>query len=1447
FDAGDTAVFTLVSGAGDTDNASFVIAGVELQTAASFDYETKSSYSLRVRATDGLGLTYEQVFTVNVLNVNEAPAGIDLDNIFIAENEPSGTVVGALASSDADAGDTVTYTLVSGEGDADNGSFTIVNGTNLATTAAFDYETQDVFTLRVRATDGGGLFTEVQFFILVEDLIEAPTNILLSNASVAENQAAGALVGILSAVDQDIGDTAAFTFVSGTGGDDNGSFSIVGGTNLVTAATFDYEAKNSYSVRVRVTDSGDLAFEKAFTIAISDVNDAPTDISLSASSVTENAAIGTTVGTFAAADVDAGDTATFTFVSGGGGDDNAAFSIAGAALQTAAAFDYEVKNSYSVRVRVTDGGGLSFEKQFTITVTNANEAPTDISLSAGSVAENSASGTTVGTLSGTDVDAGDTAAFTLVSGAGDTDNAAFSIVGTALKTAAVFNYEAKSSYTVRVRVADGGGLSFEKQFTVSVTDVNDAPTNLTLGHASVAENEPAGALVGALAASDADSGASATFTLVPGAGSQDNESFSVVNGTNLVTADTFDFEFRDSYSLRVRATDNGGLYFERVLTIAVTDVNETPLDIELTSTSVAENAAPGTVVGVLASVEYDFVDTAVFALVSGDGDADNALFSISDGTNLVTAAVFDFEATNSYSLRVRVTDSATNVFERQFTVTVLDVNEFTLTNQTVALIEDTGAQQIILGSSVASGATYLVLGGPAHGTVSVFGNIATYTAFNNFQGLDTFTYILSNALGTSTVATVTVNVANVLDILPYAFSNAVDYAVGLAPAAIVAGKFYKGNDLAVANYSNNTVSILLNSGKGYFTNAVPPTVAVGNGPVALATANFNSHTNKDTKPDLVVAHQLDETLQVLLGDGLGGFTNLAPLALDHRPSALAAGDLNKDTRADVVLANGDDETITVLLGLGDGTFGDDTHYIVGTNPVAVVVADFNKDMKADVATANYGENTVSILWGVGTGALSNAVHYAVGANPNALAVGDFNKDGRSDLVVANYGDDTISVLLSVRQTNSGVRTNTFTRTDYPVGINPSAVIVTNINKDAYQDIIVAGYYENTVQVLLGRTNGVFEPYYNDPSATEPVGTNPIALAVGNFNADTDLDVAVANWGSGNVSILLNNYTPVAYAQKLNVVEDTATPITLTATFGPLNYLILSGPTNGSFILTNGAMSNATANPVLTYLPATNANGKDLITFKVQDDGGKTSKVVKLEIVILPVNDAPSFSLASNAIELAEDSLKRSITNFAINLDRGADGHATEAKQMLFFVVTNSASNLFKAQPAMTLAGTNTLLTFEPAKNAHGEATVGVFLKDKSGTASGGVDTSAQAFFTLTITNVNDTPVLFNWPAAFPTVKTNSSTNITFAVWDADTGTNGLFYSVNWTNTVLFPDAALKGDLAAFASTNFAFGTVGTNRTLTIYPAFGQKGTDKLIVTIYDGTNSVSKTNAVTVK
>ncbi len=164
-------------------------------------------------------------------------------------------------------------------------------------------------------------------------------------------------------------------------------------------------------------------------------------------------------------------------------------------------FNYEVKTSYDIRVRTTDAGGLWAENTFTINVNNVNEAPTALALSANTINENAASGTAIGTFSSTDVDVGDTFTYSLVAGAGDTDNASFSIVSGELRSAAVFDYETKSSYSIRVRTTDAGGLNTENTFTINVNDILEAPTaptsvaaaTSTSGQTTVSWNASAGA------------------------------------------------------------------------------------------------------------------------------------------------------------------------------------------------------------------------------------------------------------------------------------------------------------------------------------------------------------------------------------------------------------------------------------------------------------------------------------------------------------------------------------------------------------------------------------------------------------------------------------------------------------------------------------------------------------------------------------------------------------------------------------------------------------------------------------------------------------------------------------------------------------------------------------------------------------------------------------------
>ncbi len=112
-------------------------------------------------------------------------------------------------------------------------------------------------------------------------------------------------------------------------------------------------------------------------------------------------------------------------------------------------------------------------RSFTVTVNAVNDAPTDIAISSSNIAENGGANAVVGTLSTTDVDAGNTFTYTLVAGTGDADNAVFNINGSSLRANSSFDFETKSSYSVRIRSTDQGGLFTEKVFTISVINTNE--------------------------------------------------------------------------------------------------------------------------------------------------------------------------------------------------------------------------------------------------------------------------------------------------------------------------------------------------------------------------------------------------------------------------------------------------------------------------------------------------------------------------------------------------------------------------------------------------------------------------------------------------------------------------------------------------------------------------------------------------------------------------------------------------------------------------------------------------------------------------------------------------------------------------------------------------------------------------------------------------------------
>ncbi len=299
----------------------------------------------------------------------------------------------------------------------------------------------------------------------------APTDIALSATAIDENSASGSTIGSLSSTDADSGESFTYALVTGSGDTDNSLFSI-DGSNLKTATSLDYETKNSYTILIQTTDIEGATYTESATISVNDINEAPTDLSLSNNTVIETLSSGSVIGALSTTDADSGDSYTYSLVAGTGDSDNSSFSISGGNLLSNTSFDYSVKNTYSIRVATTDSGSASYSKTFTINISPTNNAPTNISLSTNSIAENQASGSTVGALSTTDADSGDTHSYTLTNTANYPDNSSFAISGTNLISAAVFDYETKTSYTILVETSDGTA-TYTKTFAISITDVDE--------------------------------------------------------------------------------------------------------------------------------------------------------------------------------------------------------------------------------------------------------------------------------------------------------------------------------------------------------------------------------------------------------------------------------------------------------------------------------------------------------------------------------------------------------------------------------------------------------------------------------------------------------------------------------------------------------------------------------------------------------------------------------------------------------------------------------------------------------------------------------------------------------------------------------------------------------------------------------------------------------------
>jgi len=349
---------------------------------------------------------------------------------------------------------------------------------------------------------------------------------------------------------------------------------------------------------------------------------------------------------------------------------------------------------------------------------------------------------------------------------------------------------------------------------------------------------------------------------------------------------------------------------------------------------------------------------------------------------------------------------------------------------------------------------------------------------------------------------------------------------GTAPASVAIAEVNRDgkNDIIVASSGSNDVTVLLGDGTGRFTQSKGSPFPAGNSPNDIAVGDFNG----DERVDLAFSNHETDYITVLIGDGKGRFLpapgSPVPVQSQPHPHGIAAADFNGDAKLDLVVESTRDDKVEILFGNGGGGFETPGPlFVVGRRPYPKVrTSDLNRDGKADIITTDGRGNTVTVLIGDGKGGFSaaNGSPFAVARSPFGVALGDINADTNPDLIVIHYSGNITNAQHDGLTILTGDGRGAFTvaaGSPFAVGRAPVSVAVGDINGDGILDAATANMGSNDVSVILGGRH-TFTAAAGSPFQ---VGAHPSGVAVGDLNGDGKADIVVANSQDNDVTVLFS--------------------------------------------------------------------------------------------------------------------------------------------------------------------------------------------------------------------------------------------------------------------------------------------------------------------------------------